>query len=85
MTKHGDDIRKLKVEMVDIDQIEPYEYNARTHPPEQIDQIVDSIRRFGWTNPVLIDENNRLIAGHGRLEAAHVLNFTKVPAIASLA
>jgi hypothetical protein len=75
------DIRKLKVEMIDIDQVEPYEFNARTHSPAQIDQIVDSIRRFGWTNPVLIDESNRLIAGHGRLEAAHVLGFDKVPAI----
>ncbi len=43
--------------------------NPRVHPPDQIERLVVSIREFGWTIPVLIDENDRIIAGHGRVEA----------------
>lgn len=59
----------------------PYALNARTHSESQIKQIAASIRLFGFTNPVLIDENNNLIAGHGRLAAASVLKMDTVPAI----
>lgn len=55
--------------------------NPRTHSKTQIAQLVKSIRRFGFTNPVLIDESGQLIAGHGRLEAAKVEGLTHVPAI----
>ena len=48
--------------------------NARKHSRKQIGQIADSIRTFGWTNPVLVDDQNTIIAGHGRLEAARLLN-----------
>lgn len=58
-----------------------YDNNARTHSPEQVQQIVASIKEFGFTNPVLIDENNVLIAGHGRTSAAIQLGLTEVPAI----
>jgi len=55
--------------------------NARTHPPTQIQEIARSIKRFGFNNPVLIDESNQLIAGHGRVEAAKLLGHKTVPAL----
>ena len=59
----------------------PYAMNSRTHSEEQVAQIAASIREFGFTNPVLIDENNNLIAGHGRVLAARKLNLDQVPAV----
>ena len=59
----------------------PYARNARTHNEEQIAQIAASIKEFGWTNPILIDSENVIIAGHGRLLAAIRLGFTDVPCI----
>jgi len=59
----------------------PYALNSREHSDEQVAQIAASIRSFGFTNPVLIDENNNLIAGHGRLLAARKLGLEKVPAV----
>lgn len=59
---------------INIDKIKPYEKNARTHSTKQIEQIMNSIKAYGFTNPLLIDENNNLIAGHGRLEAVKQLN-----------
>lgn len=59
---------------INIDKINPYEKNARTHSSKQIEQIMNSIRTYGFTNPLLIDEKNNLIAGHGRLEAVKQLN-----------
>src|SRR4051794_5603074 len=62
-------------------QIKTNPYNARTHSKKQIRQIADSVRAFGFTSPVLIDENSVLLAGHGRLEAARSLGMASVPAI----
>lgn len=59
----------------------PYARNSRTHPKAQIAQIVESINQWGWTNPVLIDEAGRIIAGHGRVMAAQELGMAKVPCI----
>jgi hypothetical protein len=59
----------------------PSERNARTHSPEQIAQLVASIGAFGWTNPILIDEDRAIIAGHGRLEAARAAGLADVPTI----
>ncbi len=59
----------------------PSRRNARTHTSKQIDQIAESIRAFGFTNPLLIDEADVLIAGHGRFEAAKTLGLETVPAI----
>lgn len=59
----------------------PYARNARTHSEEQVAQIAASIREWGWTNPVLIDEDAGVIAGHGRLMAARKLGITEVPCI----
>jgi 3'-phosphoadenosine 5'-phosphosulfate sulfotransferase (PAPS reductase)/FAD synthetase len=59
----------------------PYVRNPRTHTPEQIAQVAGSIREFGWTNPVLIDEEGGIIAGHARVEAARQLGYETVPTI----
>jgi DNA modification methylase len=64
-----------------IDQLKPFTQNARTHSKHQIRQIAESIRVFGFTNPVLVDSNNRIIAGHGRVEAAKLLGMDQVPTI----
>ena len=61
--------------------LRPYEKNSRTHSAEQVDQIAASIREFGWTNPILVDENDLIIAGHGRLLAAAKVEMAEVPVI----
>jgi hypothetical protein len=65
-----------------VSDIATYSRNARQHSDEQIAQIVRSITEFGFTSPVLLDENGVLIAGHGRLAAARQLGMVEVPAIA---
>jgi len=70
-----------QVESRTIDSLTVYERNARTHSEPQIQQIMASLREFGWTNPVLIDEKNNIIAGHARVEAARRLEMTEVPCI----
>jgi len=64
-----------------IEDLIPYVKNSRTHSEEQIAQIAASIKEFGWTNPVLIDGDNGIIAGHGRVMAARKLKFKEVPTI----
>ena len=64
-----------------IEDLIPYVNNSRTHSDEQIAQIAASIKEFGWTNPVLIDGENGIIAGHGRVMAARKLKFKEVPTI----
>ena len=61
------------------DVLRPWAGNARTHSKKQIRQIADSIRTFGFTNPVLIDETNTILAGHGRVAAAKLLGLATVP------
>jgi ParB-like chromosome segregation protein Spo0J len=68
-----------RVERWPIDTLVAYARNARTHSPEQVEQIAQSIREFGWTIPVLVDETGELIAGHGRTLAAHKLGLPDVP------
>lgn len=74
-------MEKLKVVYESIGKITPYERNARVHDETQIDQIVNSIKEFGFTNPILIDANNIIVAGHGRYEAALKLGMEMVPTI----
>ena len=64
-----------------INELKPYENNSRTHDESQIKQICESIKEYGWTNPVLIDENNMIIAGHGRVEGGKKLDIKEVPCI----
>ena len=69
------------VEMVDVSSLQPDPKNPRKHKKRQIDQIVASIRSFGFNVPLLVDANRRVLAGHGRLLAAKQLGLTQVPAI----
>lgn len=72
---------KLTIKYLNRSELIPYANNARTHTEGQIKQIAASIKEFGFTNPILIDENNGIIAGHGRLSAAEILKFDPVPTI----
>ena len=71
----------LAIEYRPIDKLIPYARNARTHSDAQVAQIAASIREFGWTNPILVDGDNGVIAGHGRLDAARRLGLDQVPVI----
>ena len=77
MPKHGN----LKIEYRPVGKLKPYAKNARVHPPEQVDKIKKAIERFGWTNPILVDGKDGIIAGHGRLQAAMQLGMRTVPVI----
>lgn len=72
---------KLKIEDVPVSDLVPYANNARIHDSHQIDELVKSIKQFGFTNPVLIDASNNVIAGHGRIEAAKKAKLKTVPCI----
>lgn len=72
---------KLEIEYKKIDDLIPYINNSRTHSPEQVTQIAASIKEFGWTNPILLDGENGIIAGHGRIQAAKMLHQDEVPTI----
>lgn len=71
-----------QVRQVPIAALKPYTNNPRTHSKKQIAQIAKSIETFGWTNPILVDEDRGVIAGHGRLEAAKRLGLKQVPVLA---
>lgn len=71
----------LKVNYLNPQQLKPYANNARQHSKRQIQQIAESIRTFGFTNPVLIDGSETVIAGHGRVEAAKSLGLSEIPTI----
>jgi hypothetical protein len=71
----------LAIEYESVEALIPYAANSRTHSDAQVAQIAASIKEFGWTNPILIDGDNTIIAGHGRLLAARKLGMDEVPAI----
>jgi len=71
----------MQIEQLPTADLIPYARNTRTHSPEQVTQIAGSIREFGFTNPILIDNDNGIIAGHGRVMAASKLGLAKVPCI----
>ena len=71
----------LAIEYMPVDQLIPYALNSRTHSDEQVAQIAASIREFGFTNPLLVDDEGGIIAGHGRLMAARKLGMDEVPAL----
>ena len=73
--------RRIQYSVKPLSDLFHYSSNARTHSKHQIRQIAESIRVFGFTNPVLIDSNNRIVAGHGRVEAARLLRMEQVPTI----
>jgi ParB-like chromosome segregation protein Spo0J len=74
-------ITKPELQWWPLDRLIPYAKNARTHSPEQIAQIQASIQEFGFINPILVDGNDGIMAGHGRLAAAKNLGLAKVPVL----
>lgn len=74
-------VMPAKMERWPIDRLVPYERNARTHSPEQVAQLRASIQEFGFTNPILVDGKDGVIAGHGRLAAARDIGMTEVPVV----
>lgn len=71
----------LQIVMTPVDKLRPTNKNARTHSNRQIQQIADSIRQFGWTSPIVVDESGKIIAGHGRFAASLDLRLRRVPTI----
>ena len=74
-------LQKLKITYRPLKELIPYARNARTHSDSQVAQIAASIKEFGWTQPILLDGKNGIIAGHGRFEAAFKLAMHEVPTI----
>lgn len=72
---------KLSYEMKKTDDLVPYAQNSRTHSAHQVNKIADSIKEFGFINPVIIDKKQGIIAGHGRVMAAKQLELKEVPTI----
>lgn len=72
---------RREITMRNIDALKPANRNARTHSRKQLRQIADSIQRFGFTNPVLVDNDNQILAGHGRVAAARLLEMVQVPVV----
>lgn len=71
----------VNLQQVPIDKLVPYERNAKVHGTDQIQKLKASMQEFGFVSPILIDEQNRIIAGHGRVQAARELGMTEVPAV----
>ena len=72
---------ETEVELVDIDDLIPYSNNPKEHPSEQVDKIASSIKNYGWDQPIVVDGDNEIIKGHGRLQAAKKLQLGRVPVI----
>jgi ParB-like chromosome segregation protein Spo0J len=66
-----------RIELWPMDRLRPYERNPRMHSEAQVDQVAASMVEFGWTNPVLVDEQGGILAGHGRLLAARKLGLAR--------
>jgi DNA modification methylase len=71
----------MEIKQIKIQDIKPYEKNAKKHTRKQIDQVANSIKRFGFVQPLVVDKNNELIIGHCRLEASKKLGMTEVPTL----
>ena len=70
-----------RYENVKVSKLKPYENNARTHSQEQVEKIANSIKEFGFINPVIIDSDYGIIAGHGRVLGAQLLGMEEVPCL----
>ena len=82
MPEQNQKTSKPVIEMRPLDSLTPFDRNARTHSRKQIGKIANSISKFGFTNPILIDAKSRIVAGHGRAAAAKMLGLESVPTIA---
>jgi len=79
--KEGDMAKQLAIKYKKTEELIPYALNSRTHSEAQVAQIAASIREFGFTNPILLDGENGILAGHGRVMAARLLELDAVPTI----
>lgn len=71
----------MKIENISVKDIKPYKKNAKKHPAEQVEYIANSIREFGFKQPLVIDKDNVLVIGHGRLLASKKLGIKEVPCV----
>lgn len=71
----------MKIDYRKVDSLTPYERNPRIHSDTQIKRIAESIKQFGWTQPIVIDGDGVILAGHGRHAAAKLLNMVQVPCV----
>lgn len=81
MSKQFSPAMATRIELWPVEKLVPYDRNARTHSPEQVAQVAASIATFGFTNPILVDGEHGIIAGHGRLMAARDLGLDEVPVV----
>ena len=79
--RSANDFDRRKIEYMRVRNLVPNLNNARTHSSRQIAEIARSIERFGFNNPVLIDGNNQILAGHGRVAAARILGLNSIPVL----
>lgn len=74
-------MQELNIKYMNIRDLKPYKKNAKKHNKEQVEQIANSIKEFGFTQPVIIDKNNEVVAGHGRILGAKKAGLKKVPTV----
>lgn len=74
-------MNQMKIEYLPVASLHPYERNAKQHPPEQVEHIANSIREFGFRQPLVVDAENVVVIGHGRLMAAEKLGLDAVPVV----
>ena len=74
-------MEELRIEYLPVDALKPYSRNAKKHPDEQVEHIANSIREFGFRQPLVIDRDGVLVIGHGRLLAAKKLGLKTVPCV----
>ena len=72
---------KRQDKLIKLDELKPYEFNNRNHPAEQVEMIARSLQEFGWTNPILVDENMSIIAGHARWLSALKIGMLEAPCV----
>ena len=71
----------LKIEVISLADIKPFKNNAKLHPKEQIQQLKNSIREYGFNDPIAVSEDNEIIEGHGRYIAVKEMGLTEIPCI----
>lgn len=69
----------MQIVEIKVSDIKPYARNAKKHPDDQVEMIAESIKQFGWAQPLVLDENKEILIGHGRLLAAKRLGLSTVP------
>jgi len=72
---------QMNIQWIDITSVRPYEKNAKKHPDDQVGHIANSLQRFGWKQPLVVDKDGVVVVGHGRLLAAKKLGLKTVPCV----